>query len=129
MAVQNLPFIKNMEKRIQAATSVLDNSLEQCFVQGLEHRDENAIYNCLRAYAAVDNTSAAEALFRKTVVSHLIQEIIPDSSNNHPEAIASASYDELEGYYQRIMQCIEKGCKFILKLSSSGEKWDFLYLI
>lgn len=122
MAVQNLPFIENMEKRIQVATSLLDNSLEQCFVQGLEHRDSNAIYNCLRAYAAVDNTSAAEALFRKTVVSPLIQEIIPNSSNNQPEAVATASNDELEGDYRRIMQCIEKDCKFILELSSSGEK-------
>lgn len=122
MAVQNLPFIENMEKRIQAATSLLDNSLEQCFVQGLEHRDSNAIYNCLRAYAAVDNTSAAEALFRKTVVSPLIQEIIPNSSNNQPEAVATACNDELEGDYRRIMQCIEKDCKFILELSSSGEK-------
>ena len=122
MAVQNLPFIENMEKRIQVATSLLDNSLEQCFIQGLEHRDSNAIYNCLRAYAAVDNTSAAEALFRKTVVSPLIQEIIPNSSNNQPEAVATASNDELEGDYRRIMQCIEKDCKFILELSSSGEK-------
>lgn len=122
MAVQNLPFIENMEKRIQAATSLLDNSLEQCFVQGLEHRDSNAIYNCLRAYAAVDNTSAAEALFRKTVVSPLIQEIIPNSSNNQPEAVATASNDELDGDYRQIMQCIEKDCKFILELSSSGEK-------
>jgi hypothetical protein len=127
---KNLPFIENMEKRIQAATSLLDNSLEQCFVQGLERRDNNAIYNCLRAYAAVDNTSAAEALFRKTVVSPLIQEIIPNSGNNQHEAVATASNDELEGDYQRIMQCIEKDCKFILELSSSANSglhvFDFL---
>ncbi|KAF3328523.1 conserved oligomeric Golgi complex subunit 2-like protein [Carex littledalei] len=127
---KNLPFIENMEKRIQAATSLLDNSLEQCFVQGLEHRDNNAIYNCLRAYAAVDNTSAAEALFRKTVVSPLIQEVVPNSSNNQPEAVATASNDELEGDYQKIMQCIENDCKFILELSSSANSglhvFDFL---
>ncbi|KAJ4794704.1 Conserved oligomeric Golgi complex subunit 2 [Rhynchospora pubera] len=127
---KNLPFIENMEKRIQAATSLLDNSLEQCFVQGLEHRDNNAIYNCLRAYAAVDNTSAAEALFRKTVVSPLIQDIIAYSGSNQSEAVATVSSDELEGDYQRIMQCVEKDCKFILELSSSANSglhvFDFL---
>ncbi|KAJ3701238.1 hypothetical protein LUZ61_004943 [Rhynchospora tenuis] len=126
---KNLPFIENMEKRIQAATSLLDNSLEQCFVQGLEHHDNNAIYNCLRAYAAVDNTSAAEALFRKTVVSPLIQDIIPYNGTNQSEA-ATVSSDELEGDYQRIMQCVEKDCKFILELSSSANSglhvFDFL---
>ncbi|KAJ4752312.1 Conserved oligomeric Golgi complex subunit 2 [Rhynchospora pubera] len=127
---KSLPFIENMEKRIQAATSLLDNSLEQCFVQGLEHRDNNAIYNCLRAYAAVDNTSAAEALFRKTVVSPLIQDIIAYSGSNQSEAVATVSSDELEGDYQRIMQCVEKDCKFILELSSSANSglhvFDFL---
>ncbi|KAJ1685217.1 hypothetical protein LUZ63_016607 [Rhynchospora breviuscula] len=127
---KNLPFIENMEKRIQAATSLLDNSLEQCFVQGLEHRDNNAIYNCLRAYAAVDNTSAAEALFRKTVVSPLIQDIIAYSGGNQSEAVATVSSDELEGDYQRIMQCVEKDCKFILESSSSANSglhvFDFL---
>ncbi|KAJ4752398.1 Conserved oligomeric Golgi complex subunit 2 [Rhynchospora pubera] len=127
---KNLPFIDNMEKRIQAATSLLDNSLEQCFVQGLEHRDNNAIYNCLRAYAAVDNTSAAEALFRKTVVSPLIQDIIAYSGSNQSEAVATESSDELEEDYQRIMQCVEKDCKFILELTSSANSglhvFDFL---
>ncbi|KAJ3703523.1 hypothetical protein LUZ61_007228 [Rhynchospora tenuis] len=127
---KNLPFIENMQKRIQAATSLLDNSLEQCFVQGLEHRDNNAIYNCLRAYAAVDNTTAAEALFRKTVVSPLIQDIISYSGSNQSEAVATVSSDELEGDYQGIMQCVEMDCKFILELSSSANSglhvFDFL---
>jgi hypothetical protein len=41
---QNLPFIENMEKRIQSASLLLDASLGHCFVDGLEHKDENAIY-------------------------------------------------------------------------------------
>ncbi|KAJ6760898.1 hypothetical protein OIU79_025694 [Salix purpurea] len=38
---QNLPFIQNMEKRIQSASLLLDASLGHCFVGGLEHRDES----------------------------------------------------------------------------------------
>lgn len=115
MAVQNLPFIENMEKRIQNATLLLDESLGHCFVDSLEHRDANAIYNCLRAYAAIDNTSAAEEHFRTTIVSPWIHKIIPHS---HSPVVGSS--DGLQEDYHQIMQCIEKDCKFILEISSSG---------
>ncbi|OEL31588.1 Conserved oligomeric Golgi complex subunit 2 [Dichanthelium oligosanthes] len=124
---QNLPFIENMEKRVQGATKLLDGSLERCFVDGLEHRDAKVIYNCLRAYAAIDNTSSAEELFRTTVVSPLIQKIVPQ---NYAKAVAGASSDELEDDYQQIKQCVEKDCKFILEISSSENSglhvFDFL---
>jgi hypothetical protein len=122
MAVQNLPFIENMEKRVQGATKLLDGSLERCFVVGLEHRDAKVIYNCLRAYAAIDNTSSAEELFRTTVVSPLIQKIVPQ---NYAKAVSGSS-DDLEDDYQRIMQCVEKDCKFILEISSSG---NYMFLL
>ncbi|KAM3318374.1 hypothetical protein ACQJBY_035862 [Aegilops geniculata] len=127
MAVQNLPFIENMEKRVQGATKLLDGSLERCFVVGLEHRDAKVIYNCLRAYAAIDNTSSAEELFRTTVVSPLIQKIVPQ---NYAKAVSGVSSDDLEDDYEQIMQCVEKDCKFILEISSSANSglhiFDFL---
>ncbi|KAF3436861.1 hypothetical protein FNV43_RR19614 [Rhamnella rubrinervis] len=124
---QNLPFVENMEKRIQSASLLLDASLGHCFVDGLEHRDANAIYNCLRAYAAIDNTTNAEELFRTTVVAPLIQKIIP----HWPAAVASGSSgDELEDDYMQIKQCIDKDCKFLLEISfeeNSGlHVFDFL---
>ncbi|XP_019708156.1 conserved oligomeric Golgi complex subunit 2 isoform X2 [Elaeis guineensis] len=112
---KNLPFIENMEKRIQNAISLLDDSLGHCFVDSLEHRDANAIYNCLRAYAAIDNTSAAEEHFRTIIVSPLIHKIIPHS---HSPVVGSS--DGLQEDYWQIMQCIEKDCKFILEISASG---------
>ncbi|PAN44014.1 hypothetical protein PAHAL_9G011300 [Panicum hallii] len=124
---QNLPFIENMEKRVQGATKLLDGSLERCFVDGLEHRDAKVIYNCLRAYAAIDNTSSAEELFRTTVVYPLIQKIVPQ---NYAKAVAGASSDGLEDDYEQIKQCVEKDCKFILEISSSANSglhvFDFL---
>ncbi|WVZ61273.1 hypothetical protein U9M48_011175 [Paspalum notatum var. saurae] len=124
---QNLPFIENMEKRVQGATKLLDGSLERCFVDGLEHRDAKVIYNCLRAYAAIDNTSSAEELFRTKVVSPLIQKIVPQ---NYAKAVAGASSDELEDDYQQIQQCVENDCKFILDIASSANSglhvFDFL---
>ncbi|XP_066385605.1 conserved oligomeric Golgi complex subunit 2-like [Miscanthus floridulus] len=124
---QNLPFIENMEKRVQGATKLLDGSLERCFVDGLEHRDAKVIYNCLRAYAAIDNTSSAEELFRTTVVSPLIQKIVPQ---NYVRAVAGESSDELEDDYRHIKECVEEDCKFILEISSSENSglhvFDFL---
>ncbi|CAL9030799.1 unnamed protein product [Prunus brigantina] len=124
---QNLPFIENMEKRIQSASLLLDASLGHCFVDGLEHRDANAIYNCLRAYAAIDNTRSAEELFRTTIVTPLIQNIIP-----HRTSLAATrpSGDDLENDYQQIKLCIDNNCKFLLEISfeeNSGlHVFDFL---
>lgn len=126
MAVQNMPFIENMEKRIQNANLLLDTSLGHCFVDGLEHRDASAVYNCLRAYAAIGNTKSAEEIFRSTVVAPLIQKVIPNSSSG---VVDGASGDELEQDYERIKQCIEDGCKFLLEIASRGMSIILLWLL
>lgn len=117
MAVQNLPFIQNMERRIQSACLLLDASLGHCFVDGLEHRDDNAIYNCLRAYAAIDNTSNAEEIFRSTIVAPEVKRII---AHNLSGLSVETSGDELEADYTKIIQFIEENCKFLLEISSRG---------
>ncbi|KAL3528104.1 hypothetical protein ACH5RR_012760, partial [Cinchona calisaya] len=110
---QNMPFIENMEKRIQSASLLVDTSLGHCFVDALEHRDANAIYNCLRAYAAIDGTRNAEEIFRSTVVAPFVEKIFDNSSG-----IDGESADELEQDYKRIKQHIEDDCKFLLHISS-----------
>ncbi|KAH1118241.1 hypothetical protein GLYMA_17G129100v4 [Glycine max] len=124
---KNLPFIENMEKRIQNASVTVDASLGHCFVNGLEHRDATAIFNCLRAYAAIDNTKSAEEIFRVTVVAPLIQKIIPHGSS----AVVAGSFgDGLENDYQLIKEFIDKDCKFLLEISSAENSglhvFDFL---
>ena len=86
-------------------------------MDGLEHRDENVIYNCLRAYAAIDSTGNAEEIFRTTIVAPLIQKVIPHGSSG---LAGEASGDQLEADFQEIKQCIEKDCTFLLKISSRG---------
>lgn len=112
---KNMPFIENMEKRIQNASSLLDASLGHCLVDGLEHRDANAIYNCLRAYAAIDNTKNAEETFRSTIVGPLIQKVIP---HNPSGVVGGSSSHELEEDYVKIKHYIEDDCKFLLDISS-----------
>lgn len=109
---KNLPFIENMEKRIQNASSLLDTSLGQCFVDGLIHKDANAVFNCLRAYAAVDNTRNAEEIFRSTVVAPLVQKVIPVNSGGNIG-------DELEEDYKQIKILISQDCTFLLGISST----------
>ncbi|KAK7265566.1 hypothetical protein RJT34_33187 [Clitoria ternatea] len=124
---KNLPFIENMEKRIQNASLTVDASLGHCFVDGLEHRDATAIYNCLRAYAAIDNTKNAEEVFRITIVAPLIQKIIPHGSS---AVVAGSSGDGLENDYHLIKECIDRDCKFLLEISSAENSglhvFDFL---
>ncbi|MCL7027685.1 hypothetical protein MKW94_025330 [Papaver nudicaule] len=124
---QNFPFIENMEKRIQSASLLLDASLGHCFVNGLEHRDANVIYNCLRAYAAIDNTTGAEEIFRTTILSPLVQQIIPHDSS---QTEVGAAVDDLEEDYKHLLQCIEKDCKYLLEISSTANSglhvFDFL---
>ncbi|KAM7272348.1 hypothetical protein ACFE04_027011 [Oxalis oulophora] len=124
---ENLPFVENMEKRIQSASLLLDKSLRHCFIDGLGHKDENAIYNCLRAYAAIDNTKNAEEIFRTTIVAPLIQKVLLDGSSG---VANGESGDELEGDYEKIKKCIEKDCKFLLDISNAENAglhvFDFL---
>ncbi|CAN6464833.1 unnamed protein product [Victoria cruziana] len=123
---QNLPFIQNMESRIQSARTLLENSLGHCFIAALEHRDANAIYNCLRAYAAIDNTEKPEEVFRSTVVSPLIQEVIPQSSS----LADGTSSDELQEDYKKIKELIRNNCKFLLDIAATTNSglhvFDFL---
>lgn len=117
MAVQNMPFIENMVKRIQNAGVLLDTSLGHCFVDGLEHKDASAIYNCLRAYAAIDNTKSAEDIFRVKVVAPFVQKVITHGSSS---AVGGESEDELDQDYDRIKKYIDDDCKFLLKISFTG---------
>ncbi|XP_042015827.1 conserved oligomeric Golgi complex subunit 2-like [Salvia splendens] len=113
---QNMPFIENMVKRIQNASLLLDTSLGHCFIDGLEHKDASVIYNCLRAYAATDNTNSAEEIFRSTIVAPFIKKVIPHRSSG---TVGGFTGDDLEQDYERIKQHIEDDCKFLLEISST----------
>ena len=102
-----------MERRIQNASSLLDTSLGHCFVDGLIHKDANAVYNCLRAYAAVDNTKNAEEIFRSTVVAPLVQKVIPYTSSG---VVGGSNGDELEEDYKQIKNLIAQDCTFLLEI-------------
>ncbi|GAB4860459.1 Conserved oligomeric Golgi complex subunit 2 [Ancistrocladus abbreviatus] len=123
---KDLPFVENMEKRIQSASLLLDSSLGHCFVDGLEHQDANVIYNCLRAYAAIDNTKSAEEIFRTKIVAPLIDKVIAHGS---AELLAGVS-GELQEDFLQIKQYIDRDCKFLLEISSTENSglhvFDFL---
>ncbi|WZZ76053.1 hypothetical protein YC2023_087423 [Brassica napus] len=113
--VQNLPFVENMEKRIQSASVLLDASLGHCFIDGLNNTDTSVLYNCLRAYAAIDNTTNAEEIFRTTIVAPFIHKTIALETS----ADATGSSDELENDYKLIKHFIAKDCKMLIEISST----------
>ncbi|KAL9258237.1 Conserved oligomeric Golgi complex subunit 2-like protein [Drosera capensis] len=112
-----LPSVQNMEKRIHSASHVLDSSLGRYFVDGLQHRDETAIYNCLRAHAALDNTSSTEEIFRTTILAPLVGKELKHSPS---ELAAETSGNELQQNYQLIKQYVENNFKFLQEISSRG---------
>ncbi|CAM6106737.1 unnamed protein product [Calypogeia fissa] len=123
---QDLPFIQNMEKRIQNADVSLNASLRRSFEGGLERRDEMVIYHCLRAYAAIDNTAGAEEAFRSAVVAPFVQSIIPLS----PEKRVVGGSNALTEIFQELEERIQAQCKFLLDISSAANSglhvFDFL---
>lgn len=106
-----------MEKRIQSASVLLDASLGHCFIDGLNNSDTSVLYNCLRAYAAIDNTKNAEEIFRTTIVAPFIHKIIAHETSADS---AGTSGDELENNYKQIKHFIGKDCKMLLEISSTG---------
>ncbi|KAF3506676.1 hypothetical protein F2Q69_00000768 [Brassica cretica] len=112
---QNLPFTESLEKRIQSASVLFDASLRNCFIDGINNRDSKVLYNCLRAYAATDNTKNAEEIFRTTIVAPFIHKVIAH------EAYAGTSGDELENDYRQIKHFFSKDCKMLLEISSTDK--------
>lgn len=123
MPVQNLPFVENMEKRIKSANVLLDASLGHSFIDGLNNSDTGVLYNCLRAYAAIDNTKSAEEIFRTTIVAPFIRKIIALETTTDA---AGSSGDELENDYKQIKHFIAKDCKLLLEISSTGNSLSSL---
>ncbi|KAL1211677.1 Conserved oligomeric Golgi complex subunit 2 [Cardamine amara subsp. amara] len=115
---QNLPFIENMEKSIQSASMVLNARLGHCFIDGLNNSDTNVLYNCLRAYAAIDNTKSAEEIFRTTIVAPFIHRILAHETSVD---VAVTSGDELENDFKLIKHFIAKDCKMLLEISSTDK--------
>ncbi|CAH2066420.1 unnamed protein product [Thlaspi arvense] len=104
----NLPFIEKMEKRIQSASVLLDASLGHCFIDGLNNSDTSVLYNCLRAYAATNNTKNAEEIFHTTIVAPFTHKIIARETS---AGAAGTSGD--------IKHFIAKDCKMLLEVSST----------
>ncbi|KAJ0261152.1 hypothetical protein HA466_0043250 [Hirschfeldia incana] len=112
---QNLPFIENLEKRIQSASVLFDASLRRCFIDGLNNSDTSVIYNCLRAYATTDNINNAEEIFCTTIVAPFIHKVIAH------EAYDGTLGDELENDYRQIKHFVAKDCKMLLEISSTDK--------
>lgn len=123
---QDLPFIQNMETRIQNADISLNASLRRSFEGGLERRDEMVIYHCLRAYSAIDNTAGAEEAFRSAVVAPFVLSIIPLS----PEKRVVGGSGALTEVFQELEGRVQAECKFLLDISSAANSglhvFDFL---
>lgn len=106
-----------MQTRISSADVSLDASLRRCFQGGLERRDETVIYHCLRAYAAIDNTSGAEEVFRSAVVAPFVQKIVSSSSTG---LVVAPRSDKLDEILEEVKAHIQSDCQFLLDKAAAG---------
>lgn len=110
-----MPFVQNMEKRIQSASTSLAVSLRECFEVGLKQHNEAVIFRCLRAYAAIDNTKGAHEVFRLFVVSPIMDRVFSREVDAGPS-------DLLEDDFSEMKKHIESECRFLLDIAMAGNK-------
>ncbi|EFJ12261.1 hypothetical protein SELMODRAFT_425553 [Selaginella moellendorffii] len=97
--LQDLPFIKTIEKRIQNANASLRENLEKCIKTGMERCDKKVLYHCLHAYVAIDDTARAEKAFHITIVAPFVSRIFP--GNSFKDLVGGGAMDKLEEDYKQ----------------------------
>ncbi|XP_065176720.1 conserved oligomeric Golgi complex subunit 2-like [Sycon ciliatum] len=99
-------FVSAITPRISAITLSLQSGLAKSFQAGLASNDSQRLHRCLRTYAAIDRTSAVEALFKTSVVRPYLSPIISSRST-------------LDDIYPPVVDFINKHCATLVTLTSS----------
>lgn len=114
-----------MQSRIGNVDVSLDASLCRCFQGGLERRDDTVIYHCLRAYAAIDNTTGAEEALRSALVAPFVQKIVPPNPGRDAIGVYTDSLAEI---LEEIKAHIQTDCQFLLDKAAAGDQLSPVFL-
>eukprot|EP00271_Cylindrocystis_brebissonii_P011692 TRINITY_DN29604_c0_g1_i1.p1 TRINITY_DN29604_c0_g1~~TRINITY_DN29604_c0_g1_i1.p1 ORF type:complete len:817 (-),score=155.92 TRINITY_DN29604_c0_g1_i1:242-2692(-) len=146
---QTLPFVQSIDKRIRAADATLLQQLRLCLERGLERKDRTVLYHCLRAYAALDDTSGAEEVFRESVVAPRVAALLtatpgapagaaPTSALGGRGGAAGTAAGTAAGgdphllapVFEALQRHVEEDCKFLLGIANATHSglhaFDFL---
>ncbi|XP_014670067.1 PREDICTED: conserved oligomeric Golgi complex subunit 2-like isoform X2 [Priapulus caudatus] len=105
-------LLDKVRPRIVQVTSVLQYSLEQQFVEGIEEGNLATLRQCLRTYATIDKVRDVENLFRQNCIRPYMEKVL--SENNVKEV-------GLKHVYDQVLEVIPLHCKKLLQVTTTVE--------
>ncbi|KAG1653562.1 Conserved oligomeric Golgi complex subunit 2 [Nymphon striatum] len=118
------PIVEQLRPRIDHVTSILQQSLEDLFLESIEYSaDTTSLCRCLRIYAAIDKISDVEILVRQKIIQPFLSEIITEK---HLKS------EGLKEIYNQVLNSIPKTCGNLCDVTSFGRNneivpdYDFL---
>ncbi|KAG1654155.1 Conserved oligomeric Golgi complex subunit 2 [Nymphon striatum] len=118
------PIVEQLRPRIDHVTSILQQSLEDLFLESIEYSaDTTSLCRCLRIYAAIDKISDVEILVRQKIIQPFLSEIITEK---HLKS------EGLKEIYNEVLNSIPKTCGNLCDVTSFGRNneivpdYDFL---
>ncbi|KAM4770949.1 conserved oligomeric Golgi complex subunit 2 [Rhinophrynus dorsalis] len=129
-AVQStgISLLDNMRPRIASITAMLQQSLENLLLDGLQRSSLDIIRHCLRTYATIDKTRDAEALVGQVLVKPYIDEVIVEQYvESHPSGL-QIMYNKLLDFVPHHCRLLREvtGCSFSSEKEDTVPGYDFL---
>lgn len=84
--MQDLPFVQQLEPRMQAARAKLGAMLASGLQASLRAKQTSAMLHCLHAYASAGDTLGAEAVVRSTLAAPAVARVLSEHRKDNPRA-------------------------------------------
>ncbi|KAK0144936.1 Conserved oligomeric Golgi complex subunit 2 [Merluccius polli] len=119
---KGLPLLDKIRPRIAGITSMLQQSLEDVLIEGLQTSNLDMVRHCLRTYATIDKTRDAEALVGQVLVKPYMDQVIV-------EDLVKANPNGLQLMYSRLLEFVPHHCRLLREVTGgaiSSDKADMV---
>ncbi|XP_039599238.1 conserved oligomeric Golgi complex subunit 2-like, partial [Polypterus senegalus] len=108
-----MPLLDKMRPRIASITAMLQQSLEELLLKGLQTANVDIVRHCLRTYATIDKTRDAEALVGQVLVKPYVDEVVVEQYvQSHPNG--------LQIMYGRLLEFVPHHCRLLREVTSGA---------
>uniref|UniRef100_A0A8C5FUU8 Conserved oligomeric Golgi complex subunit 2 n=1 Tax=Gadus morhua TaxID=8049 RepID=A0A8C5FUU8_GADMO len=114
---KGLPLLDKIRPRIAGITSMLQQSLEDVLIQGLQTANLEMVRHCLRTYATIDKTRDAEALVGQVLVKPYMDQVIV-------EDLVKANPNGLQLMYSRLLEFVPHHCRLLREVTGGAVSSD-----
>ncbi|MBN3292335.1 COG2 protein, partial [Polypterus senegalus] len=110
---KGMPLLDKMRPRIASITAMLQQSLEELLLKGLQTANVDIVRHCLRTYATIDKTRDAEALVGQVLVKPYVDEVVVEQYvQSHPNG--------LQIMYGRLLEFVPHHCRLLREVTSGA---------